>query len=326
MTHDEMMNLINRSLFATIGYTDEQGRQNVRRVFCVWHKGLGRHLISTNTSSRHVQTLMNKPDMCLYFSDDSSFEGLCLYGKAVIHMEREYKELLWNEGDEKYYPKGIDDEDYCILEFVADSGRFYRYDGKGDISKEEIEQYDVNKVFENGYSKVSVKAEKKTGNRVIVLGCSGSGKSTFSRALQEKTGLPLFYLDNIWWNPDRTHITRDEFDEKLAEIMEGEKWIIDGDYSRTYEPRFIHCDTIIFLDYSFEECMKGIRDRVGTVREDIPWTEQELDPELVEMVQNYRRDKRPKVYDLIEKYQDKKVFIFKTRAEAEQFLAEYCAL
>ena len=148
MTLDEVMNLINRSLFATMGYTDEQERQNVRRVFCVWHKGLGRHLISTNTSSRHVQTLINKPDMCLYFSDDSSFEGLCLYGKAVIHMDREYKELLWNEGDEKYYPKGIDDEDYCVLEFVADSGRFYRYDGKGDISKEEIEQYDVNKVFE----------------------------------------------------------------------------------------------------------------------------------------------------------------------------------
>ena len=57
MTKDEMMNLVNRSLFATIGYADEAGRQNVRRVFCVWHKGLGRHLISTNTSSAHVKSL-----------------------------------------------------------------------------------------------------------------------------------------------------------------------------------------------------------------------------------------------------------------------------
>ena len=78
MTKDEMMNLINRSLFATIGYTDEMGRQNVRRVFCVWHKGLGRHLISTNTSSAHVQTLRKNGNACLYFSDDSTFEGLCL--------------------------------------------------------------------------------------------------------------------------------------------------------------------------------------------------------------------------------------------------------
>ena len=57
MTKDEIMNLINRSLYAIIGYTDELGRQNVRRVFCVWHRGLGRHLISTNTSSAHVQSL-----------------------------------------------------------------------------------------------------------------------------------------------------------------------------------------------------------------------------------------------------------------------------
>ena len=57
MTKNEIMNLVNRSLFATIGYTDELGRQNVRRVFCVWHKGWGRHLISTNTSSAHFRSL-----------------------------------------------------------------------------------------------------------------------------------------------------------------------------------------------------------------------------------------------------------------------------
>lgn len=45
------------------------------------------------------------------------------------------------------------------------------------------------------------------GNKVIVLGCSGSGKSTFAIKLREKTGLPLFHLDNIWWKSDRTHIT-----------------------------------------------------------------------------------------------------------------------
>lgn len=151
MTRDEMMNLVNRSLFATIGYTDEAGRQNVRRVFCVWHKGLGRHLISTNTSSAHVRSLRKNGNACLYFSDDSAFEGLCLFGKFEAHFEREYRELLWNEGDEKYYPKGVEDEDYCILEFIADSGRFYRFDGKGDLSAAEMEAYDQGREFENGY-------------------------------------------------------------------------------------------------------------------------------------------------------------------------------
>lgn len=153
MGMQELMDLVNRSLFATIGYTDEKDRQNVRRVFCVWHKGLGRHLISTNTSSSHIRSLLRDDNVCLYFSDDSTFEGLCLYGKAVVHMERKYKELLWNDGDEKYYPKGIDDEDYCILEIVAEAGRFYRFDGKGELDKTQLDAFDSGREFENGYAK-----------------------------------------------------------------------------------------------------------------------------------------------------------------------------
>ena len=90
-----------------------------------------------------------------YFSDDKTFEGVCFYGKAIVHFEREYKELLWNEGDEKYYPKGIDDEDYCILEIVAETGRYYRFDGKGDLTYEEIRTFDAGKEYENGYNKVN---------------------------------------------------------------------------------------------------------------------------------------------------------------------------
>lgn len=155
MTNDEIMMLINRSLFASIGYMDEAGRQNIRRVFCVWHKGIGRHLISTNTSSAHVQSLLINKKACLYFSDDETFEGICLYGDVEVNFSREYKKLLWNEGDEKYYPKGIDDEDYCILEFAAESGKFYRYDGKGELSGSDIMEFDRGKEFVNGYSEYS---------------------------------------------------------------------------------------------------------------------------------------------------------------------------
>ena len=165
MTKEEIMNLVNRSLFATIGYTDEMGRQNVRRVFCVWHKGLGRHLISTNTSSSHVQSLQKNGNACLYFSDDVAFEGLCLFGKMVAHFEKEYRQLLWNEGDEKYYPKGVEDEDYCILEFIAESGRYYRYDGKGDLSAADIMTYENGRDFENGYKATMEKANEKSVGR-----------------------------------------------------------------------------------------------------------------------------------------------------------------
>ena len=56
-------------------------------------------------------------------------------------------------------------------------------------------------------------------NRVMVIGCPGSGKSTFSKKLAEITGLKLFHLDMIYHKADRTHITREEFDERLGEII-----------------------------------------------------------------------------------------------------------
>ncbi len=158
------------------------------------------------------------------------------------------------------------------------------------------------------------------GDKIIVLGCSGSGKSTLAKRLHACTGLPLIHLDNIWWKADRTHISRDEFDRQLAVLLQGEKWIIDGDYSRTYETRFRSCDTIIFLDYSEKECMNGIMNRVGTRRTDIPWAEHQIDPELAELVKNYNRNNRPVLYSLIDKYPEKQTLIFKTRSQADEWL------
>ena len=151
------------------------------------------------------------------------------------------------------------------------------------------------------------------GNRILILGCPGSGKSTFARALAARTGLPLIHLDNLWWRADGSHISREEFDRALAELLAGERWIMDGDYSRTYEVRIRACDTAIFLDYPEDVCMAGITARVGQPHADMPWTETALDPELVALVQNYRRDNRPQVLSLLQRYPDKQSLIFTGR-------------
>ena len=160
------------------------------------------------------------------------------------------------------------------------------------------------------------------GDRILVLGCPGSGKSTFARALREKTGLPLICLDNLWWRADGTHISRAEFDQALSELLRGEKWIMDGDYSRTYEVRIRASDTVIFLDYPEDVCMAGIVARVGQARPDMPWIETTLDPELVAQVQNYARDNRPVLLSLLQKYAEKQVLIFTSRQEATRWLSE----
>ena len=63
----------------------------------------------------------------------------------------------------------------------------------------------------------------KLGQKIIIIGCAGSGKSTISKKLRDITGLPLFHLDNLWWKADKSHISREEFDQKLAEILRTDK-------------------------------------------------------------------------------------------------------
>lgn len=86
--------------------------------------------------------------------------------------------------------------------------------------------------------------------KIIVIGCPGAGKSTFARRLRDKTGIPLYYLDMLWHKPDKTNITREEFDAGLNGIMKNEAWIIDGNYLRTLEVRLQNCDTVFFFGLS----------------------------------------------------------------------------
>lgn len=78
MTLDEISKLINDSMFANIGFIDADGNPGIRKVFCTWHKGVGTHLISTNTSSMHVQAFLKNPSASLYFDNSKTFEGICL--------------------------------------------------------------------------------------------------------------------------------------------------------------------------------------------------------------------------------------------------------
>ena len=156
--------------------------------------------------------------------------------------------------------------------------------------------------------------------RIMVIGSPGAGKSTFSRRLRDITKLPLYHLDMIWHKPDKTNISKEEFDERLAEIVAKDRWIIDGNYQRTLEIRLKRCDTVFLLDYPLEICLEGARARVGTVREDLPWVESELDEEFKQFIIDFPQNKLPKIYNMLEQYQDKQIYVLKSREEAENAL------
>ena len=159
--------------------------------------------------------------------------------------------------------------------------------------------------------------------RVIVIGCPGSGKSTFSRELHRVTGLPLYHLDMMYWNADKTTVEKSVFRKRLGDVVAKDSWIIDGNYGSTMEMRMAACDTVIFLDYPTELCLAGIRERQGKPRTDMPWVEDGDDEEFLVFVRNYHSDSRPAVLKLLEDYSNKNVYIFHDRSEADAFLKRW---
>ena len=158
--------------------------------------------------------------------------------------------------------------------------------------------------------------------KVMVIGCPGSGKSTFSRALSQITGLPLTHLDMLYWNADKTTVERSVFLERLSEVLQKDAWIIDGNYSSTMELRMQECDTVFFLDYPADICLQGVKDRQGKPRPDMPWVETEEDTEFLEYIQNFYKENRPQVLELLQKYSHKTIYVFQNRTEANIFLSK----
>ena len=157
--------------------------------------------------------------------------------------------------------------------------------------------------------------------KVIVIGCPGSGKTTFAEKLNKCTGLPLYYLDAIWHKPDKTHISRDEFDERIREIFNTHEWIIDGNYNRTIEMRLQQCDTVFLFDLLTDVCLQGAKERLGKGRYDLPWIEKESDPEFEGFIKEFAEKSLPKIYSLIEKYKaEKDIVIFKSREDADDYI------
>ncbi len=86
--------------------------------------------------------------------------------------------------------------------------------------------------------------------RIVVVGTSGSGKTTMAARLAEGLGLPHVELDAIHWGPGWTPLAVEEFRERTAEALAGEAWSTDGNYSGVRDIVWSRADTLVWLDYA----------------------------------------------------------------------------
>jgi len=163
--------------------------------------------------------------------------------------------------------------------------------------------------------------------RIIIIGCSGSGKSTLARALKEKLGLPVVHLDQLWWKAGWKNVTQEEFDSRLAMALNMDKWIIDGNYSRTIPQRLEKCDTIIYLDFGRWECLLGMFQRVlgsyGKVRPDMAMgCPERFDWDFIKFIWNFNKNNRVRNYTWIGMTKHAKTIVLKNRKQVRAFLEQ----
>lgn len=129
-----------------------------------------------------------------------------------------------------------------------------------------------------------------SSNRILVLGSSGSGKTTFSTQLGTALGLDVIHLDAEFWQPGWISTPQDVWRHTVARLVERERWIMDGTYESTLHLRIPAADCLILVHQPRLLCLWRIIKRKATIddhaRPDAP-AGQRIDWPFIRYVWNY---------------------------------------
>ncbi|ANU24411.1 topology modulation protein [Planococcus donghaensis] len=169
-------------------------------------------------------------------------------------------------------------------------------------------------------------------NRIMVLGVSaGVGKSSFARKLSEQTAIPVYHLDAYFWKPGWVESSEKEFSTKQRKLVEKEHWIIEGNYSSTYDIRQKRADTIIYLELPLIVCLyRVVKRRImyhGTTRPDLGvGCPEKLDKGFLTFIVSTYSERKIKMRKRMEQFKkenpNNNVIFLRNRKEIEQFFSE----
>ncbi|HKS26659.1 MAG TPA: DNA topology modulation protein [Pyrinomonadaceae bacterium] len=163
--------------------------------------------------------------------------------------------------------------------------------------------------------------------KVLVIGPGGAGKSTFARRLGELLGIEVLHLDKFYWHPGWVETPKPEWLKQVEEMVKGDAWIMDGNYSGTLDVRLEACDTVVFMDMPRTLCLRRVIKRAlmyrKTSRPDVAeGCQEKLNLEFLLWIWNYPRRSRPKIVRMLEARQgEKRIVWLRSPAEVESFLA-----
>ena len=143
--------------------------------------------------------------------------------------------------------------------------------------------------------------------RILLIGSPGAGKSTLARALGARFNLPVTHLDRLWWQPGWVELGHEKFRPLVEEAVAKDKWVIDGNYSATWDLRMPRADTILWLDLPRRVCMWRAFRRSLTlyrkVRADLaPGCPERFDMEFFRYVWTFKAAHEEKTMDALRRY------------------------
>lgn len=161
--------------------------------------------------------------------------------------------------------------------------------------------------------------------RILIIGGNGAGKTTFAKALAEKTQLPLVHLDALYWRDGWQPVPDEEFDRLLLQELQKPRWILDGNIRRTLPLRLQYCDTVLYFDFSRLACLWGVVKRSlthwGRTRPDLGGNCPEgLHFRFWKSVWTGHQRGRDSLYQMLEGTHGVNVILLKNRREAKKFL------
>ena len=159
--------------------------------------------------------------------------------------------------------------------------------------------------------------------RIIVLGRSGAGKSTFTRMAAKRLALPAIHLDQLYWQPGWAEGDQDAFLTKVADVAKQDRWIVDGGYRVTWPHTMPRAHAIVYLNLPRWRSMLGVITRIlttyGKVRADsAPGCPERFDWEFLNYVWTWDKAVRPVVEHAIHtRPRDCALFVIHHRREMQ---------